>query len=58
MYISALLMIIYALRILELNPRHFHSTSALWKHLRQRLYLNCQERMFTDVAEQTEEGKK
>lgn len=43
---------------LEINHHHFLSTSALWKHLRLHLYLGCQERTFTDVAEQTEEGEK
>lgn len=43
---------------LEVNHRYFLSTSSLCKHLRLHLYLGCQERTFTDVAEQTEEGEK
>lgn len=43
---------------LEINHHHFLSTWAVCKHLRLHLYLGCQERTFTDVAEQTEEGGK
>lgn len=46
---------IKSLHSLEINHHRFLSTSALWKHLRLHLYLGCQERTFTDVAEQTEE---